>query len=163
MNATNVNFVRPVVVHLVTGSKQVLSKELTELNGVLSCGSPLLLETALPAPWRWYVDFELPFESAIFTVVLESTNPVISDMYYSSKQRNQMVFIDILNLTERSDLTLDCFNSIQLSANFPKHISTGRGCNVDLPVHLYTSLMSLPYIHSSNNRIQRYLNCAVAG
>ena len=103
---------------------------------VLNCGSNLALETALPAPWRWYVDFEIPFESGIFTIILESTKPVISELYYSPKVRNKITFIDILNQNERSDLTIECFNGIQLVAHFPKHISTGNGTHLFLDLFL---------------------------
>jgi hypothetical protein len=123
VNATKVSSVRPLVVTLVHEDAAHVSKELAELNSILNAVCPCAPCDAIPAPWRWYVDFAMPFEKAIFTVVLESNQPVIGEMFYSTKERNVMTFVDIIRQNERSDLKLQSFNGIQLHAQLPLAVS----------------------------------------
>ena len=124
VNATNVKFSRQIVVHLVSSNGQY-TKDIEELNRVLSCGEILDPNQAIPWPWCWYCDFTLPFEDQIFTVLLQSKDPVISEMYYSTKNRGKMTFVDMWYPEEKSDISLDCFNGVTLTAQFPLHISKG--------------------------------------
>ena len=80
----------------------------SELEAMLNSADKLSLTSAVPAPWCWYGDLSIPgYESSLFPIVLQSEDPVITDIYSSSKKRNQIKFIDILNGGEMSDLTLD--------------------------------------------------------
>lgn len=117
-NATNINYHRPVFVNLVSED----SSELKELNSVLNCGPILSMELALPSPWRWFVDLDLPKYGSVMTMILESDTPVISDLFYSPKTRNKMTFVEVLYLNERSDLTLDYLNGIRLKVTFAHHV-----------------------------------------
>jgi len=90
---------------------------------MLNSSSKLELERAIPAPWCWYGDLVIPgYEMPLFTIVIQSEDPgmthlyysynnmthlVITDLYSSTKQRNKIKFIDILNGGEKSDLSLD--------------------------------------------------------
>ena len=125
VNATKVSSSRPLVVTLVNEDAAHVSRELAELNSILNGVCPCAPSDAIPAPWRWYVDFAMPFEKAIFTLVLESNQPVIGEMFYSAKERNMMTFVDIIRQNERSDLKLESFNGIQLHVQLPLAISQG--------------------------------------
>ena len=80
------------------------------------------MESAVPSPWRWFVDLDLPKYGSVLTMILESDTPVISDLFYSSKTRNKMTFVEVLYLNERSDLTLDYLNGITLGTSFANHV-----------------------------------------
>jgi len=108
VQATSVEFLRPVVIHLVQGESIQDNIDTSELEAMLNSADKLSLSSAVPAPWCWYGDLSIPgYETSLFPIVLQSEDPVITDIYSSSKKRNQIKFIDILNGGEMSDLTLD--------------------------------------------------------
>jgi len=123
VQATSVEFLRPVVIHLVQGESIQDNIDTSELEAMLNSADKLSLTTAVPAPWCWYGDLSIPgYETSLFPIVLQSEDPVITDIYSSSKKRNQIKFIDILNGGEMSDLTLDQLQDKPMNVLIPGQV-----------------------------------------
>ena len=90
---------------------------------MLNAPTKLALERAIPAPWCWYGDLSIPGQSALFTMVLQSEDPVITDLYSSSKSRHPVKFVDILNGGEKCDLSLDQLQEKPMNVLLPGHIT----------------------------------------
>ena len=46
---------------------------------MLNSSAKISMEQAVPAPWCWYGDLEIPgFENCLFTIVVQSEDPVIT-------------------------------------------------------------------------------------
>ena len=105
---------RPVIIHLVQSQQAIQDNiDTSELEAMLNSSSKLELDRAIPAPWCWYGDLFIPgYDTPLFTIVIQSEDPVISDLFSSTKQRNRIKFIDILNGGEKSDLSLDQLQGI---------------------------------------------------
>jgi len=122
--ATNIDYQRPIVVHLVQGQNGDTNIDTSELEAMLSAPVKLELERAIPAPWCWYGDLTIPGgHPGLFTMVLQSEDPISSDLYASVKSRHPIQFVDIVNGGEKCDLTLDQLQEKPINVLLPGNIT----------------------------------------
>ena len=90
----------------------------------ISAPVKLELERAIPAPWCWYGDLTIPGgHPGLFTMVLQSEDPISSDLYASVKSRHPIQFVDIVNGGEKCDLTLDQLQEKPINVLLPGNIT----------------------------------------
>jgi len=115
---------RQVIVRLASSNPQEVDESVQELFEALgSVGRTILpVEEANPYPWSCYLDFCLPFESTVFSMIAHSKEPVSVDMYLPNTKRNAACFIDILWPNASSNLNLNNLTGIELEVILPGRV-----------------------------------------